>query len=255
MNFLARFKPNGAADAANDGNEEPIRRRTFSATQYREDELARAAEVRALREAAEAESIAAAETARLDRLADLEDERAAEMADAGVEPSAVAADPMDWEEACGILSTMSAEGRAFVAQHWNWEHDLRVLQFLVAQPDMDPGVAAGIFWLTGATDDFFPWGDDDCPDDAQFKRAQDMVEMLGRRFAEEQFGTPKFGFDDSWDLGTLKERLEALYLDGRIEWSPANLPTVSPGPQPAITDVPDEERQQVVDFLARHGAI
>lgn len=255
MNFLARFKPNAAAAAANDGVEEPVRRRTFSAAQFREEELARAAEIRSLREAAEAESMAAAEAARSARLADLEEERATEMADAGFAPSDVAVEPLHWEEACGLLSTLSPEARAFVAQHWNWEHDLRVLQFLVAQPDMDLGVAAGIFWLTGATDDFFPWGDDDCPEDPQFKRAQDMVEMLGRRFADEQFEAPKFGFDDSWDLGTLKDRLEALYLEGRIEWSPANLPTVSPGPQPAIGDVPEDERQQVVDFLARHGAI
>ena len=254
MNFLARFKQNGSTDAANDAVEAPVRRRTFSASQYRDEELARAAEIRALREAAEAESIAASEAARAARLADLEDERAAEVADAGYAPSDVAADPMHWEEACGWLSVKSSDARSFVAQHWNWEHDLRVLQFLVAQPDMDAGVAAGIFWLTGATDDFFPWGDDDCPEDAQFKRAQDMVEMLGRRFAEEQFGEPKYGFDDSWDLGTLKERLEALYLDGRIEWSPANLPTVSPGLQPTINDVPEDERQEVIDFLARHGA-
>ncbi len=252
MNFLARFKQNPAGASA-DAPEEPVRRRTFSAAQYREDELSRAAEIRAQREAAEAEAIAASEAARAARIADLEDERAAEMADAGYAPGAVV-DPLDWEEACGLLSGHSADARTFVAQHWNWEHDLRVLQFLVAQPDMDMGVAAGIFWLTGATDDFFPWGDDDCPDDPQFKRAQDMVEMLGRRFANEEFGAPKFGFDDSWDLGTLKERLEAVYLEGRIEWSPANLPTVSPGPQPTINDVPEDERQAIVDFLARHGA-
>lgn len=254
MNFLARFKPNGTAEAANDAVDAPIRRRTFSASQYRHEELARAAEIRALREAAEADAIAASEAARAARLADLEDERAAELADAGYAPSAVEADPMHWEEACGLLSTMSPEARDFVAQHWNWEHDLRVLQFLVSQPDMDPGVAAGIFWLTGATDDFFPWGDDDSPEDPQFKRAQDMVEMLGRRFADEQFEAPRFGFDDSWDLGTLKERLEALYLDARITWSPANLPTVSPGQQPTIDDVPEGERQDVIDFLSRHGA-
>jgi hypothetical protein len=254
MNFLARFKQNGTAPAANDAAEEPLRRRTFSASQFRDEELARAAEIRAVREAAEAESIAAAEAVRAARIADLEDERAAEAADAGYAPANVAVEPMDWEEACGLLSTMSADARTFVAQHWNWEHDLRVLHFLVTQPDMDLGVAAGIFWLTGATDDFFPWGDDDCPEDAQFKRAQDMVEMLGRRFADEQFEAPKFGFDDSFDLGALKERLEALYLEGRIEWSPANLPTVSPGPQPTINDVPEDERQSVIDLLARHGA-
>ena len=63
---------------------------------------------------------------------------------------------MDWEEACGWLSMRSPEARNFVAMNWNWEQDLRVLQFLVQQPDVDMGVATGIFWLTGATDEHAP---------------------------------------------------------------------------------------------------
>jgi hypothetical protein len=130
---------------------------------------------------------------------------------------------------------------------------LRVLQFLVSQPDMDMGVAAGIFWLTGATDDFFPWGDDESPADPQFQCAAAIVQLLGRRFAAEDFTSQRFGFDDSWDCSGLKERLEALYLDSRIDWTPANLPTVSPGPMVTLEDVPDEERAEVADFLRRHG--
>ena len=244
MNFLARFK----SDPAEGLEEElPTRRRTFSAAQYREEELARAAEARAAQQEADSQSAALAEEARLARLAESgEDEEA--------EPAEPREPPMDWEEAVGWLSTRSPEARSLVAQSWNWEHDLRVLQFLVGQPDMDMGVAAGIFWLTGATDDFFPWGNDENPEDSQFKRAAEIVQLLGKRFAAEDISSQRFGFDDSWDCTGLKERLEALYLDGRIEWTPANLPTVSPGPLVTLSDVPEEERVEVADFLARHGA-
>ena len=247
MNFLARFK--SAPELALEGEDAPARRRTFSAAQFREEELARAAEARAAQEAAEAAAAEAAEAARAARLAESESD-----ADGEDEEAATAMEPpMDWEEAVGWLSTRSAEARSLVAQRWNWEHDLRVLHFLTTQPDMDMGVAAGIFWLTGATDDFFPWGDDENPQEPQFQRAAEMVAALGRRFASDDFSNRRFGFDDSWDCSGLKDRLEALYLDGRIEWTPANLPTASPGPVMTLDDVPEEERDEVRDFLARHG--
>ena len=49
-----------------------------------------------------------------------------------------------------------------------------------------------------------------------------MVDALGRQFAAEDFPCNRFGFDDSWDCTQLKERLEELYLDGRIDSSPTN---------------------------------
>ena len=246
MNFLARFK-SGPTDEA-EFEELPPRRRTFSAAQFRDEELARAAEVRAAQQAADEEAATAVEAARAARVAASEAEN-----DADAEPAEPAEPPMDWEEAVGWLSTRSSEARSLVAQSWNWENDLRVLQFLVSQPDMDMGVAAGIFWLTGATDDFFPWGDDDSPADPQFQRGAEIVQLLGRRFAAEDLTSQRFGFDDSWDCSGLKERLEALYLDSRIDWTPANLPTVSPGPLVTLDDVPENERGEVADFIARHG--
>jgi hypothetical protein len=249
MSFLSRFSTN-AAPAPSEADAAYARRRTFSATQFRDEELARAAEVRAAREAAEQAAQEAADAFRAARLAEAEAE-AEEDGDFAETPGEP---PMDWEEAVGWLSTRSPEARNFIAQQWNWEQDLRVLQFLMAQPDTDLGVAAGIFWLSGATDDFFPWGDEDSPAEPQYQRAADMVDQLGRRFEAGDFGSTRFGFDDSWDCTALKERLEELYLDGRIDWSPANLPTASPGPQPTLEDVPEEERGDVLDFLARHGA-
>ena len=244
MNFLAKFKPSVEAEP----EDLPPRRRTFSAAQFREEELARAAEARAAQQAEEAQAAAAAEQARQARLAEQGDESGDEF-----EPAEPVEPPIHWEEAVGWLSTRSSEARSLVAQSWNWEHDLRVLQFLVSQPDMDSGVAAGILWLTGATDDFFPWNDEENPEEPQFQRAAAIVQLLGRRFAAEDFTSARFGFDDSWDCSGLKERLEALYLDGRIDWTPANLPTVSPGPVVTLSDVPDEERGEVADFLRRHG--
>ncbi|MEO6198395.1 MAG: DUF4274 domain-containing protein, partial [Sphingomicrobium sp.] len=192
--------------------------------------------------------------ARAQRLADDEGEMREQLEADGHDPGSAAQPPMEWEDAVAWLSTKSPEARNFVAHNWNWEQDLRVLQFLVAQPDIDMGVATGIFWLTGATDDFFPWGDDDAPEDAQFQRAADMVDQLGRRFAAEDFVSARFGFDDCWDCAQLKERLEELYLDERIAWSPANIPVVTPGPQPTLDDIPAEERREVKDFIARHAA-
>lgn len=246
MNFLARFKPGQVDESEFEGL--PPRRRTFSAAQYREEELARAAEARTYQQVADEEAAAAAEEARDSRPTAVD---ADSVVDA--EPAESAAEPMDWEEAVGWLSTRSPEARSLVAQNWNWEHDLRVLQFLVSQPDMDAGVAAGIFWLTGATDDFFPWGDEESPSEPQFQRAAEIVQTLGRRFAAEDFTSQRFGFDDSWDCTGLKEQLEALYLDSRIDWTPANLPTVSPGPIVTLGDVPEGERAEVAEFLSRHG--
>lgn len=253
MNILARFRP--AQPEAEPVTEElPARRRTFSATQFREEELARSAQARAAQEAVDNAAAEAAAQARVQRMAEAQADRLELGEDEETESGdSVAAEPMDWEQAVGWLSTKSPEARSLVAQNWNWEHDLRVLQFLVAQPDCDRGVATGIFWLTGATDDFFPWGDDDNPTDPQFRRAMEMVEALGRRFAAGDFTQARFGFDDSWDCTALKERLEALYLEGRIEWTPAEIETVSPGPQPTIDDVPQEERREIKDFLARHN--
>jgi hypothetical protein len=254
MNFLSKFKTVQQDESVVE--ELPARRRTFSATQFREEELARAAAVRAEQEAADAEAAAAAEEARAQRMADAEAERAEYGDPYGeeLELTEPASPPMDWEEAVGWLSQRSGEARSLVAQNWNWEHDLRVLQFLVAQPDVDMGVAAGVFWLTGATEDFFPWGDDEEPADEQYRRARDMVMALGKRFNDDDFTNRRFGFDDSWDCSGLKERLETLYMDERIEWSPGNIPTASPGAPMTLDDVPAEEQADVADFLRRHGA-
>ncbi|MEO6433607.1 MAG: DUF4274 domain-containing protein [Sphingomicrobium sp.] len=256
MNFLARFRPT-PIEVEPEIEELPPRRRTFSASQYREEELARAAQVRAAQEAVDIAAAEAAAAGRVLRMAEAQADRMdlGEDGEDGEEEALelVSAEPMDWEEAVGWLSTKSPEARNLIAQNWNWEHDLRVLQFLVAQNDCDRGVATGLFWLTGATDDFFPWGDDNDPADPQFRRAMEMVDALGRRFAANDFTSARFGFDDSWDCSVLKERLEALYLDGRIEWTPGEIETASPGPQPTIDDVPQDERGEVKDFLARHN--
>lgn len=254
MNFLARFRPVHEAESDIE-TEAFIRRRTFSAAQHREQELARAAEQQALQDAEDTAAAEVAAQARAQRMAEAEADRRDELEAEGDDPDTAAEPAMDWKETVAWLSTKSPEACNYVAQNWNWEQDLRVLQFLVAQPDIDMGVATGVFWLTGATDDFFPWGDEETPADAQFQRAAAMVDQLGRRFAAEDFGSNRFGFDDSWDFSQLKERLEELYLDGRIDWSPANLPTVSPGPRPTRDDIPAEERGEVMAFLTRHAAV
>ena len=68
MNFLARFRPAPEVEIASDAVEN-VRRRSFSAAQFRDEELARAAEERALEDAAEATAAEAAAQTRAQRLA------------------------------------------------------------------------------------------------------------------------------------------------------------------------------------------
>lgn len=170
-----------------------------------------------------------------------------------VEPApAVQDEPMAWDEAVGWLSQRSAESCNFVAQYWNWEHDLRVIEFLVRQPDLDPGVAAGILWLTAANEDYFPWGDDEPQTDFDRTVAK-IADLVGRRFDAGEFPPMAHGFDDSWDCDRLKERLVDLFNEGRIDWNPGDLPTSSAAPMMGFDDIPADERDEVVAFLARHG--
>ena len=116
------------------------------------------------------------------------------------------AEPMSWEEAVGWLSQRSAETRNFVGQYWNWDYDLRVLHFLAQQPELDAGVAAHIFWLTAACEDYLPFGDDE-PDSEIARQIAWLTNFLGHRFAEGAFRSTSYGFDDSWDCERMKELL------------------------------------------------
>jgi hypothetical protein len=162
------------------------------------------------------------------------------------------ADPMPWDEAVGWLSQRSAETRNFVGTYWNWDYDLRVLHFLAQQPDLDAGVAAHIFWITAACEDYFPFGDDE-PDSEISKQIAWLTDFLGRRFAEGAFRPASYGFDDSWDCVRLKKRLAELHADGRLPWSPDDIPTSSTAELMSFDDIPEEERDEVGAFLARFG--
>lgn len=169
-----------------------------------------------------------------------------------VVPTAPAGDPMPWDEAVGWLSQRSAETRNFVGQYWNWDHDLRVLHFLAQQPDLDAGVGAHIFWLTAANEDVFPFGDDE-PAGQVGEQVAWLTDFLGRRFAEGAFRPPSYGFDDSWDCERHKQHLADLYEEGRIDWSPEAIPASSQAELMSFDDIPEDERQEVTEFLARFG--
>ena len=300
MSFLSKIKFGGSAPTPAPADIEiPARTRIFSATAYREAELAREAEARAHQESIKVEasnvlSPAIAPVAEqliqeqalhevdLDETDD--DDGAAEAFDAApyeepvelthsvadlvarstnsdqpsFDPPTVEViqdpveDPMPWDEAVGWLSQRSTESRNFVAQYWNWDYDLRVLEFLVRQPDVDAGVAAGIFWLTAATEDHFPWSDEPAMDEIS-RQVANLTDIIGRRFSDGDFAAMSHGFDDSWDCERLKERLEDLYGESRIEWSPADLPTSSHAPMLGFDDIPEDERAEVVEFLGRFG--
>lgn len=287
MGFLSNFKFGGASPAKDEAVELPSRTRIFSATAFREAELAREAEARAHYDAIKSEAnnilspaIAPVaevlmqqqdEGASVDAEPEFEEVRATdegfghnvevnvpiafEQQDA--EPFtppivAVQDDPMPWDEAVGWLSQRSAESRNFVAQYWNWDYDLRVLEFLVRQPDIDAGVAAGIFWLTAATEDHFPWSDEPAIDDVS-RQVANLTDIIGRRFSDGDFAAMAHGFDDSWDCDRLKERLDDLYGESRIEWSPADLPTSSQAQMLGFDDIPENEREEVIEFLGRFG--
>lgn len=262
MGFLGKIRGMLArGDQPDAGHGDMIRTRTFSAAQFREEELARAAEARTRAEerqidAAEVLSPAIHPVAEA-LMADAPD--APEMLDepaAAADPAPVAvpaaAEPMAWDEAVGWLSQRSAETRNFVAQYWNWDYDLRVLHFLAQQSDLDAGVAAHIFWTTAASEDYFPFGDDE-PDSEIAQQVAWLTDFLGRRFAEDAFRPAAYGFDDSWDCTRLKRRLVELHDEGRLPWSPEPIPTTSSAELMSFNDVPEDEREEVTAFLARFG--
>jgi hypothetical protein len=258
MSFLSKISGMfGGGDRQEETFEQPARTRTFSATQFRDEELARSAEARARLEAVQidaaqvlspainpiAETLMAEETS-------LPDEEPVETPVPA--PAARAVESMPWDEAVGWLSQRSTETRNFVGQYWNWDYDLRVLHFLAQQPDLDAGVGAHIFWLTAACEDYFPFGDDE-PDSEISKQIEWLTDFLGRRFAEGAFASNSYGFDDSWDCERLKERLAELHSEGRIEWSPDAIPTSSSAELMSFDDIPEAEREEVTEFLARFG--
>ena len=335
MSFLGKIfrRPDSAGER---GDDSPVRNRTFSATQFRENELARAAEARtraqepeveaaqvlspAVNPIAEAlmaedrEPVEAFETVEdiepapaptpVDEAEQLEgfepaedsemsmaeadpaeeneavestepaDEPESALAEAdpveenevvedvgpavAFEPAPVAApsplpvDPMPWDEAVGWLSQRSAETRNFVGTYWNWDYDLRVLHFLAQQPDLDAGVAAHIFWITAACEDYFPFGDDE-PDSEISQQIFWLTDFLGRRFSEGAFRPASYGFDDSWDCVRLKKRLADLHSKDRLPWSPDEIPTNSTAELMSFDDIPEDEREDVGQFLARFG--
>ena len=264
MSFLSKiFGKNGDVDAAAG---EPPRNRTFSATQYREQELARAAEARARFEEAQTDAaqvlspavnpVAETLMAEVAELPPSEDVEAVEAevtsTPAPTPPAPPSADPMAWDEAVGWLSQRSAETRNFVGTYWNWDHDLRVLHFLAQQPDLDAGVAAHIFWITAASEDYFPFGDDE-PDSEVTEQIAWLTDFLGRRFAEGAFRPASYGFDDSWDCVRLKKRLADLHAKDRLPWSPEPIPTSSTAEIMSYDDIPEGEREDVATFLARFG--
>jgi hypothetical protein len=241
--------------------DQPVRNRTFSATQYREAELARAAESRARTQETQidaAQVLSPAINPIAEALMAEENEAVEHFEQAEViEPAPVAAppppaNPMPWDEAVGWLSQRSAETRNFVGTYWNWDYDLRVLHFLAQQPDLDAGVAAHIFWITAACEDYFPFGDDE-PDSEISQQIAWLTDFLGRRFAEGAFRPASYGFDDSWDCVRLKKRLADLHANGRLAWSPDAIPTNSSAEMMSFDDIPDEEREEVGQFLARFG--
>jgi len=255
MSFFSKiFGKRGGGDDPVQG-EEPVRSRTFSASQFRDAELERAAETRARTEAVQinaAEVLSPAINPIAETLMAAKPDLAEPALASPVAPPPPAVDAMPWDEAVGWLSQRSAETRNFVGQYWNWDYDLRVLHFIAHQPDLDAGVAAHIFWLTAASEDYFPFGDDE-PDSDIARQIAWLTDFLGRRFAEGAFLSASYGFDDSWDCGRLKERLAELHGEGRLGWSPEAILTRSTAELMSFDDIPENEREEVTEFLARFG--
>lgn len=256
MSFLAKIRGMLGSGEQPETFEESVRNRTFSATQFREAELARAAEARARLEekqidAAEVLSPAINPVAE-SLMAAAEEQAETPSQEVAAAPPPPPANPMAWDEAVGWLSQRSAETRNFVGTYWNWDYDLRVLHFLAQQPDLDAGVAAHIFWITAAQEDYFPFGDDE-PDSEIAQQIAWLTDFLGRRFAEGAFRPASYGFDDSWDCERLKQRLADLHDEGRLPWSPEAIPTASTAELMSFDDIPEEERADVTEFLARFG--
>jgi hypothetical protein len=249
QNLVGKF----GSRAENVSGEPPARSRSFSASGYRDAEVAREAEDRRRREErAEAEQVLTPDIAPVAEALAAHDEDVGLVDPPAPAPTVPQDDPLPWDEAVGWLSQRSAGSRNFVAQYWNWDHDLRVVEYLVKQPDIDAGVAAGIFWLTAAAEDYFPWTDEDPEGEVDHKIAE-LTSIIGRRFAEGDLAPAAHGFDDSWDCKRLKNRLTDLYDQGRLDWSPEHIPSQSSGELLGFEDIPEEERDEILEFLARFG--
>ncbi|HVF37229.1 MAG TPA: hypothetical protein VNA29_04740 [Sphingomicrobium sp.] len=255
MTFLSKISGVFSRRGAIISDEAPARSRTFSASLYREAEVARQADARERAEAVQINAAAVLSPA-LNPVAEIlmaQDSGLAEpVLAAPITGPAPAADPIAWDEAVGWLSQRSAAARNFVGTYWNWDHDLRVLHFLAQQPDLDAGVAAHIFWLTAACEDYFPFGDDE-PESEEARQVAWLTDFLGRRFAEGALESASYGFDDSWDCERLKGHLTDLYSAGTIDWSPEAIPTSSQAELMSFDDLPENEREEVGEFLARFG--
>lgn len=176
--------------------------------------------------------------------------RLATVASRPVEPSAPAPPPAIVQDPIAWLADQPAIVRDFIAQSWNWDHDLAILRWLVEQPASDGGVAAGIFWLSGAAEDYVPFGNEQ-PTDPDDLLVLEIERIIALRFAAGPVAT-RFAFDDS-NAAACHTRVVAAFEAGAIDWNPACVPVESTG-EPLTLDLLEPAAQ--VDaraFLRQHG--
>jgi hypothetical protein len=152
------------------------------------------------------------------------------------------------EEAIAWLATQPARVRDWIASNWPWESDLRVLKWLVEQEDCDAGTAAGVFWVSGAAEDFVPFGADEPEDEADLLTAE-IEAVIARRFAEGGFVRHEFGFDTSWPMDAWMPRLRACHAAGGIDWDPGVIPTTASRGPCTLNDLGPEEATAATGFL------
>jgi hypothetical protein len=151
-------------------------------------------------------------------------------------------DPVAW------LARQRAPVRDCIAVHWHWETDLAILKWLVEQPDCDAGTAASVFWLSGAAEDYVPFGSDE-PESEDDLLVAGIEDVIGRRFTAGDFTRAEYGFDADWPFARWLERLREYHAAGRIDWDPDTIPTVPASNRTALDDLTDAERETVGAFL------
>jgi hypothetical protein len=140
----------------------------------------------------------------------------------------------------------------FIAANWNWDEPLDILLWLVKRHDCDSGVAAGVFWLSGAAEDFLPFGPA-TPVHGSDLIVAEMQNVIGDRFMRSEFVRNEFGFDHTWPYDRWIPNLEDAYDAGQIGWLPGAIPTVSERPIIQLSDIDPKDRPNVVAFMAHYG--
>lgn len=137
----------------------------------------------------------------------------------------------------------------YVAEHWDWDRGVEPLAWIARQDRCDAGTAASLFWKSGESEDYLPFGDAEPTEDGDIMIAE-MAEHIAHRFEAEEFAPMQYAFDEALVLAHFPERLEKLFREERIDWDAYKVPTRSTG-ELVLIDRFDRAVEEELDALLK----